>query len=236
MGWRNEWNMQEMKEAIGYARVSTYKQAEEGISLAAQQEKIRLWCLTNEYQLVGFFTDSGISGKKMDNRPSIQAAIHACKNATALVTYSLSRLTRSTKDLIQIAEQLEKKGVDLVSVSENIDTTTATGKMVFRMLGVMAEFERDIIGERTRLAMQSKKAKGEYTGGFVPYGFKLSENHKCLVKVLEEQKIIALAKIYRREGKTLESISEELFKHGALSRNNKKFTPYQISRILGYKH
>ena len=172
----------------------------------------------------------------MDNRPSIQAAIHACKNATALVTYSLSRLTRSTKDLIQIAEQLEKKGVDLVSVSENIDTTTATGKMVFRMLGVMAEFERDIIGERTRLAMQSKKAKGEYTGGFVPYGFKLSENHKCLVKVLEEQKIIALAKIYRREGKTLESISEELFKHGALSRNNKKFTPYQISRILGYKH
>lgn len=201
--------------------------------MGAQEEKIRRWCLANGHQLMGLYTDAGLSGHKFDGRPSIQAALNACKKTMALVTYSLSRLTRSTKDLIYIAEHLNKKGADLVSVSENIDTTTATGKMMFRMLGAMAEFERDIIGERTSLAMQAKKSKGEYTGGFVPYGFKLSHDGKALIEIPEEQKVITAARNWREKGHTLEHIANELYKQGDLTRNNKKFSPYQISRILG---
>lgn len=221
-----------VREAIGYARVSTQKQAQEGLSLSAQKEKIRHWCLANGYTLVGFFADSGLSGKALNDRPSVNEALSACKKNNALVTYSLSRLTRSTKDLMNIADALQKRQVDLVSVSENIDTTSATGKMVFRMLGVMAEFERDIIGERTRLAMQLKKEKGEYTGGFVPYGFELSDDKKQLLEIPKEQHVITLANTYRQQGKTLEWIAEELFMQGMLSRSNKKFLPFQVSRMI----
>ena len=223
----------EEKCAIGYARVSTAKQVEAGLSLGAQEERIRQWCTMNDYQLVGLYTDAGLSGRKFDNRPSMQSALNACKKATALVTYSLSRLTRSTKDLIHIAEQLHRQGADLVSVSENLDTTSATGKMMFRMLGVMAEFERDIIGERTSLAMQAKKAKGEYIGGFIPYGYQLADDGKTLIEIPAEQKIIQLAKQSREQGHTLEQIADQLYQQGCGTRKNKKFLPYQVSRILG---
>jgi len=76
------------------------------------------------------------------------------------VVYSLSRLSRSTKDTLQIAEKLDKAGADLVSLSEQIDTTSASGKMVFRLMAVLNEFERDQISERTSAALQHKKAKG----------------------------------------------------------------------------
>jgi site-specific DNA recombinase len=220
------------KQAVGYLRVSTSKQANEGISLEAQEEKIRTWCSYYDYVLVGVYTDAGLSGSKYENRPSLHSALKACKKGIALVTYALSRLTRSTKDLLEISERLEKQGADLVSVSENIDTTSAAGKMVFRMLGVIAEFEKDIIGERTSLAMQAKKTKGEYTGGKVPYGYQLSQNGKTLHKIQVEQEVIWVAKEWRKHGRTLEYIADELCKLGYCSRTNKRFTPTQISRML----
>ena len=101
-------------------------------------------------ELVAVHVDAGLSGAKAHNRPALQAALtDACKHKAALVVYSLSRLARSTKDAIAISERLHKAGADLVSLSEKIDTTSAAGKMVFRMLAVLAEFERDIISERT---------------------------------------------------------------------------------------
>lgn len=133
-----------MQTAIGYVRVSTEDQATEGVSLDAQKAKLAAWCLANDYEL---------SGGRADNRPGLQSAIEeACKTKSALVVYSLSRLARSTKDTIAIDEQLDKAGADLVSLSEKIDTTSAAGKMIFRMLAVMAEFEKDQISERTKMA------------------------------------------------------------------------------------
>ena len=145
---------------IGYVRVSTDKQADEGISLEAQQDKIASWADLNGYDLGHIFIDAGISGKATRNRPGLQDALNAIEKGDALVTYSLSRLSRSTVDTIRLADQLEKAGADLVSISERIDTTTAAGKMVFRMLVVLNEFERDLVSERTRSALQFKKAQG----------------------------------------------------------------------------
>ncbi|MEE9311133.1 MAG: recombinase family protein [Planctomycetota bacterium] len=78
--------------------------------------------------------------------------------------YSLSRLCRSTKDAINISEQLDKSGADLVSLSERLDTTSASGKMIFRMLAVLSEFERDQISERTKAALAHKKSLGQRVG------------------------------------------------------------------------
>ena len=111
-------------DAIGYIRVSTADQATNGLSLDAQRQRIERWCECNGYRLADLHTDAGISGKRADNRPALQRALaDACKRrGTALVVYSLSRLARSTKDAIGIAERLDKAGADLVSLSERIDT------------------------------------------------------------------------------------------------------------------
>ena len=173
------------QQAIGYIRVSTEGQAQDGVSLDAQRAKIEAWALLNDYVLAGVHVDAGISGKSALNRPGLQAALDDCGKGSALVVYSLSRLARSTKDTIEISERLAKSGADLVSLSEKIDTTSAAGKMVFRMLAVMAEFERDQISERTATAMQFKKAKGELVGA-VPFGRSLAADGVALLDNTEE--------------------------------------------------
>jgi Resolvase, N terminal domain len=110
------------------------------------------------------------AGELLTDRPALQEALSRCTKG-ALVVYSLSRLARSTKDTLEIADRLAGAGADLVSLSERIDTTTASGKMVFRTLAVLAEFERDQVSERTRFAMAHKKGNGERVGS-VPYGFR----------------------------------------------------------------
>ena len=97
-------------EAIGSCRVSTAEQAQEGISLAAQQARIAAWCTAHGYELVACLKDAGLSGSRADNRPALQNALmQTCQNKAALVVYSLSQLARSTTDAIKIIERLNKE-------------------------------------------------------------------------------------------------------------------------------
>jgi DNA invertase Pin-like site-specific DNA recombinase len=158
--------------AFGYLRVSTEDQFTHGVSLDAQRASIRAWCAAHDARIDegDLHVDAGLSGKRADNRPALRAALDAtCAARGVLVVYSLSRLARSTRDTLAIAERLEKAGADLVSLSEKIDTTSAAGKMVFRLLAVLAEFERDLISERTRGALAHKKSRSERVGQ-VPFG------------------------------------------------------------------
>lgn len=199
-----------MQTAVAYVRVSTEDQANEGVSLEAQQTKLAAWCVVNDCELLATHTDAGLSGGRADNRPGLQAAIdQACRTKSVLVVYSLSRLARSTKDTIAIGEKLDKAGADLVSLSEKIDTTSAAGKMIFRMLAVMAEFERDQVSERTSMAMAHKKSKGERVGT-VPYGFDLAADGVTLVKNAAEQQVIEVIEAMRAQGLSLRKIAAEL--------------------------
>lgn len=151
---------------VGYLRVSTEEQATEGVSLEAQAAKIRAWHeLNGEGRELVLTRDEGISGSRMD-RPGLASALGHCSRSGVLVVYSLSRLARSTKGTLEIAERLEKVDCDLVSLSEKIDTTSAAGKMVFRMLAVLAEFERDQVSERTRMAMSHMRSQGQRVSRF----------------------------------------------------------------------
>ena len=201
-------------KAIGYIRVSTVDQADSGLSLEAQQTKIRTWSDANGYELTEIFTDAGISGKRADNRPGLQDALNvACKvrsSGTAMVVYSLSRLARSTKDAIAIAERLDKAGADLVSLSEKIDTTSAAGKMVFRMLAVLAEFERDLVSERTTAALAVKRRNGQRISGRIPYGYDLADDGVMLMPNEVEQAVIRDMGAMRSGGMSLEKIAAEL--------------------------
>jgi DNA invertase Pin-like site-specific DNA recombinase len=219
-----------MKNAIIYLRVSTAGQVIDGVSLDAQESKSRAWCELNDYEVKAVFTDAGISGKSTANREGLQNALDAVKKDNALVVYSLSRLARSTKDTIEISEKLNAKGVDLVSLSEKIDTTTAAGKMVFRMLAVLSEFERDQVSERTTAALQHKKAKGERVGG-IPYGFQLALDGVKLLKDKTEQALIALVKQLRETGLSLRKIAAKVAEQGFKPRG-KAFYPQTIKLIL----
>jgi len=221
-----------MKQAIIYLRVSTAGQVIDGVSLEAQESKARAWCLSNDYQVTAVFTDAGISGKSTANREGLQNALDATKKGDALVVYSLSRLARSTKDTLSISDKLDKKKVDLVVLSEKIDTTTATGKMMFQMLAVLSEFERNLTAERTTAALQHKKANGERTGS-IPYGFKLAVDRVKLLKDKTEQALIALVKQLREGGLSLRKIAAKVAEQGFKNRVGNAFNAQSISNILG---
>jgi site-specific DNA recombinase len=222
-----------MQTAIGYVRVSTEDQASEGVSLEAQKAKLAAWCLANDYELSTVLVDAGLSGGRADNRPGLQAAIEqACKTKSALIVYSLSRLARSTKDTIAIGEKLDKAGADLVSLSEKIDTTSAAGKMIFRMLAVMAEFEKDQISERTKMAMAHKKACGERVGT-IPFGFDLLGDGATLVENESEQATIKVIHELRARGLSLRDIATELTTTNRLTKKgNAKWTHTTVKSIL----
>lgn len=205
-------------KAVGYIRVSTTGQAEDGVSLEAQEGRIQAWCALYGHELASVHRDV-LSGGRADNRPALQACLDAaCKNKAVLVVYSLSRLARSTKDAILISERLDKAGADLASLSENIDTTSAAGKMMFRMLAVLAEFERDQIKERTCVALQHKRSKGERVGN-LPYGFQVSPDGVLLEKNETEQESIREIQSLRKSGLSLRGIQDELKLRGSRNRN-----------------
>jgi DNA invertase Pin-like site-specific DNA recombinase len=218
--------------AIGYIRVSTDGQVTDGVSLDAQRERIGAWCLANGYAIAEIFVDAGLSGGRSDNRPGLQSALDAvCKARGVLVVYSLSRLARSTKDTIAIGERLDKSSADLVSLSERIDTTSAAGKMMFRMLAVLAEFERDQISERTSTAMKFKAAKGERVGK-VPFGFDLSVDGVTLVPNESEQRALTLIRELRAMGESLRKIAAELERQQIPTKEGKPWTHSTVQRIV----
>lgn len=140
---------------IAYVRVSSVDQNE-----ARQKEG-----LGKKYEIDKWFTEK-ISGKDM-NRPQLKAMLDYVREGDTVYVLEFSRLARSTKDLLTIVEQLQSKGVHIVSDKENIDSRTATGKLMLTMIGAIAEFERRTILDRQREGIAIAKEQGKYRGGQV---------------------------------------------------------------------
>ncbi len=220
-------------KAIGYARVSTDGQATDGVSLDAQRGRIKAWCEANGYVLIGVQVDAGLSGCRADNRPALQAALsETCKHKAALIVYSLSRLARSTKDAIAISERLARHGADLVSLSERIDTTTAAGKMVFRMLAVLAEFERDQVAERTKGALSHMRSEGKRISGRLPYGYNLALDGQNLLPNPQEQEGLRTILALKTAGLGTRRIATALSQRGVPTKTGSTWSPQTIRAIL----
>lgn len=206
-----------MKTVIGYTRVSTEGQAVEGVSLDAQKDRIAAWAASSGSEVGAVYSDT-LSGSRAANRPGLQGALaEVCKLKGVLVVYSLSRLARSTKDALAIAERLDRAGADLVSLSEKLDTTSAAGKMVFRMLAVLAEFERDLIAERTSSAMAHLRRSGRRISGKVPFGFDL--NGDSLIPNVRETNTVELIRRLRSNGHSLREIARRLQMKGVRTKS-----------------
>ena len=136
---------------IGYARVSTQDQ-----NLDLQIDALKQIGCQKIY-------DDKISGTK-DKRPGLELALKDLRAGDTLVVWKLDRLGRTLKGLIHLVTELNKKGIEFKSLKENIDTGAATGKLIFHIFGALAEFERDIIVERTRAGLDAARARGRLGG------------------------------------------------------------------------
>jgi len=193
-------------KAVGYVRVSTEEQAREGLSLDAQEEKIRAYCTAKGWRLVRIYRDEGFSGKDL-NRPALQEMLRDLKadGIQAVVVAKLDRLTRSVRDLGYLIDDLFD-GVALASVEESLDTTTAGGRFVLNILGAVAQWERETISERTRNTLRFKREHGEWVGR-IPYGFKIGPDGR-LMEDPERIRNIQRMKRLRRRGWSYREIAE----------------------------
>lgn len=160
--------------AVGYVRVSTAQQVQEGVSLEAQRVRIQAHCTALDIKLIDVVADEGESAKSLD-RPGVQKALKMLSRGVAdvLIVMKLDRLTRSVKDLGHLCEAYfsEGKPWSLLSVSDAIDTRSASGRLILNVLTSVAQWEREAIGDRTREAMKLMKVQGIYIGA-APYGWK----------------------------------------------------------------
>ena len=162
-------------KAVGYVRVSTQEQANSGLGLEAQRAAITRWAAERGLELF-IYEDAGITGTSMEKRPALAAALAAATSGRVLVAYSLSRFARSTRDMLLIAERLKRQGADLVSLTESVDTTTATGRR-----GEPSEV-RCARAEKSCTESRHEPAKrGEALGMSVPF-LKLWEGDPYAVK------------------------------------------------------
>lgn len=148
-----------------YIRVSTQEQALEGYSLDAQEHTLTEYCKAHNYVIVKIYRDEGISAKDVKHRPGLLQLLEDSKsgNFDTILVWKLTRFSRNMADLMTICEDLDKRGIALVSYSEAFDSTTPAGRMIRSMLGTVAQFEREVIAENVILAMYERAKQGKRT-------------------------------------------------------------------------
>lgn len=201
-----------------YVRVSTQEQASQGYSLNAQQEALENYAKALGYEIHRIYRDEGKSAKDL-NRPEMtqMLADAESKKFSAIFIYKLDRFSRSIKDLILTIDKLKDWGIDFVSLQDRIETTSASGKLMFHIISAFAEFERNIIGDRTKFGMQ-RKAK---EGGFItkaPKGYSLV-NKKLVINEQEAEKVRAIFKEFLE---TETSLTKLATKYGLTTSGLKK--------------
>jgi DNA invertase Pin-like site-specific DNA recombinase len=220
--------------AVGYIRVSTDKQADHGTSLEAQRAKLDAYAALYDVELVDVIVDAGVSAKTLE-RPGLKLALSMLRKgqANALLVAKLDRLTRSVKDLGTLVEDyFSSDTITLLSVADSIDTRTAAGRLVLNVLGSVAQWEREVISERTSEAMGQLRAQGKKTGGDVPYGYALLADTKELVEDPAEQALLAAISDARSKGLSHRAIVADLARQGFLTRKGTALGLCQVQRIM----
>ncbi|MGH3995318.1 MAG: recombinase family protein, partial [Pseudonocardiaceae bacterium] len=164
-----------------YTRISTHE-AHQPYSLEAQAKRLAAYGESQEgWRIVRHFTDQ-MSGATLE-RPGLRRALAEAdaKRFDLLLVYRVDRVSRSVRGLAQILEQLDQAGVLFRSATEPFDTATSAGRMMVQMLGVFAEFERATITDRVIAGMERKASRGEWTGGGLPFGYRLDSERRFLV-------------------------------------------------------
>jgi DNA invertase Pin-like site-specific DNA recombinase len=195
-------------------------------------EKIRAMAVVQGAELIEVIVDGGESAKNL-KRPGMQRLLAAvdARLVQAVIVAKLDRLTRSVKDLGELLERFEKRGVSLVSVAEALDTGSAAGRLVITIMTAVSQWEREAIGERTRDVLDHKRRNGERVGN-IAYGYRLAGDGRTLVPDPTEQAAIAAIHELRTRRRTLREIAAELNCRGHKTRRGSPWRLESVARII----
>lgn len=185
-----------MRAAL-YIRVSTEDQAREGYSLDAQLERLRAYCSSQGWSVAGVYADDGYSAKDT-KRPELQRLLQDVDagKCDVVLVYKLDRFTRSVRDLHDLLEHLDSRRVGFKSATEVFDTTSAMGRLFITIVAAMAQWERETIGERSRMGQVEMTRQGRWSGGHTPFGYDYDEQAQTLV--VNESQALIVREIFRR--------------------------------------
>ena len=216
--------MNEEKKLCGiYMRVSTEDQAREGFSLPEQKERLESYCKFNGYKIVEYYTDAGISAKTGNHRPEYDRMLEDGKQGkiNMIIALKLDRITRSTRDWETLVDYLEKYNINIAFVNDDINTTTANGKMVSRIMMSVSQNEIERTSERTIIGLE-----GAIKQGHIPARAPLGYKHiykKLVPDPLTKDIVIRIYNLYF-EGLTYNTIAKLFNKEKVLDKTNWKDT------------
>ena len=203
---------------LGYIRVSTKLQSEKGNSLKLQKGKIKDYCKLNDFNLIEIYEDRGISGMSIDKRDGYKEMVNYLTNndIDGIVVWSLSRLGRKMKDVVEFMDILKKNNINFFSIKENLSNNDKVGSLIMNILGSINEFEVEVIRERIKDVKRNKKQNGEVYGK-LQYGWD-NINGK-LIKNDFEFRVIKRIKNLRSRGYSWRKISNRLNKDNISSKD-----------------
>ena len=173
---------------IAYTRVSTTEQAGEGVSLAAQRERLEAYAKAHGFELVELVEEAGVSGKTAPgSRPGLGGALDRIRRGEAdgLVAIKLDRISRSVRDVLALADDAQRVGWRLVTVNEALDTGSATGRFTLTILAALAQLEREQVGERTRAALDQVAREGRLRSRHAPFGYRAEAQADAKPRLVE---------------------------------------------------
>jgi DNA invertase Pin-like site-specific DNA recombinase len=219
------------RQFIAYIRGSTDDQE---ITIEAQRDRVRAFALANDLPLARVVEDKGESAKSLE-RPGMAEVLHFLDvGGAGLLVTKLDRLTRSVRDFCFLLEEYFARpgGPVLLSASESVDARSAAGRLPLKIMMCVGEWERETIVERTVVAKEHKKSKGERIGN-IPYGLMLDSDLKTLVACPSEVSTLEYLVKLRGQGRTLRSIAEELDRMGFATRSGRPWAPSTVGKLAG---
>jgi len=223
-----------------YARVSSQEQATEGVSLEAQVVALRAYAKSQGWEVVDEYIDGGYSGGT-DDRPALKRLLidASQRRFNIIAVCKLDRFFRNLRLLLNHLHRLEQLGIKFVSTQEGLDTSTPYGKFAMQIMGVIAEFERDRIGERVKDSRRYLISGGNWPGGRTVYGYRWLPDQRLWVVVAEEAKIVQrIYDLYVKNRIGIESIAAILNKDGLRTRDGAHWRLSNVRQVLshpGYK-
>ena len=223
------------RKAVIYCRVSTAGQAEQGVSLEAQEERLRAYCQMQGLDVEAVLIEEGVSATKpLHARPMGSKLVEMVKNGTVqhVVALKLDRLFRSSVDALSVTSEWDKNGIALHLVDmggQSMNTASAMGRMMLTMMAAFAQFERDLVSERTTAALQHKKAHNRVYGP-VPFG--KDRNGDELEANEEELSILEKIRLWRGQGLSYWKIAAKLNAYGIKGKGGGKWYAASVRYVL----
>lgn len=205
--------------AFGYLRVSTDSQADSGLGLEAQRAAVEASAKRLGLDLGEVFTDRGLSGSlDMEDRPSLFAAVQSLKRGDVLIVAKRDRLGRDLVGVALIERSITRKGARVISAAgEGTEGTDASAMLQRQILDCFSEYERRLIGQRTKAALRAKRERGERAGN-LPFGYSLNTDGRTLDRNEAEQAVLSVLGELRRAGYSQRAIAAELNRQGFTTR------------------